>query len=250
MGSRLLKSLFVLLLVMPVAVQAKTKADATFAFPNDRPVKIIVFRPDVEVASLGVSGLPAPNADWTADARKNLLAAIKTNQNAKSNGISEMPELTGDDGAYAAEYQALYRAVGDAMLAHNFGLGGKLATKKLPDGKYKFDWTLGPGAKHLGELGGGNYGLFLYSYDAFATAGRKAFQIIMLIASSAAGAGFLPQGGMHTSYASLVDLETGNIVWTNVYLNKKGDARNPDGALERVTKLLSTLPLREGEKKK
>jgi hypothetical protein len=235
-------------LLLAVPAFAATKADATFSFPKDKPIKIILFRPDVEVASLGTSGLPTPNPDWTADARKNLLAGLKASQGAKSNEVIELPELTGDDGAYAAEYQSLFRAVGSAMATHSFL--NRLPNKKLPDGKYKFDWTLGPGAKHLSEIGGGNYGLFVYSYDAFATSGRKMFQLFVLLATSAAGGGFLPQAGQHFSYASLVDLDTGNIVWFNIYGSKKGDLRTPEGGLERAAKLMSTLPLREGESKK
>jgi hypothetical protein len=240
MFKRVVAALAAFMLVVPGAVTAKTKADSTFTFPNDKPIKIILFRPDVEVASVGVGGLPTPNPDWTADARKYLLTALKNNNNSRANEIVELGELTGDDAAYAAEYQSLFKAVGTAAFTHGFLL--KLPSKKMANGKYKFDWTLGPGAKRLSEIGGGNYGLFVYGYDAYATAGRKMFQIFM-----AAAVGFLPAGGLHNSYAALVDLDTGNIVWFNFYANKKGDVRTPEGALERANKLLSTLPLREGE---
>jgi hypothetical protein len=240
MFKRVVAALAAFMLVVPGAVTAKTKADSTFTFPKDKPIKIILFRPDVEVGSVGVSGVPTPNPDWTADARKRILTALTVNQNAKKSEIVPLGELTGDDAAYAAEYQSLFRAVGSSALLHGFVL--KLPTKKLPTGKYKFDWTLGPGAKRLGEIGGGNYGLFVYSYDAYATAGRVLFQIFM-----AAATNYLPGGGLHTSYAALVDLDTGNIVWFNYYATKKGDVRTVEGAQERADKLLSTLPLREGE---
>jgi hypothetical protein len=247
MGSRLFKYLLPLALIVPTAVLAKTKVDAGFAFPADKPIKIILFRPDVEVGLVGTSGVPTANPDWTRDARKYLQTAIAANQNTRSNQVVEMPELTGEDGAFVAEYQSLYRAVGSAMVTHNYA--AKLPTKKLADGKYKFDWTLGPGAKRLGELGGGNYGLFVFSYDAYATSGRQFMQILVLVASSAAGAGIFPAGGQHISYASLVDLDTGNIVWFNLYTSNKGDMRTADGAIIRADTLLSTLPLKLGEKK-
>ena len=191
-----------------------------------------MFRPDIEAASLGASGIPTPNADWTADARKYIQEAVVQNRAAKDAQVVPMPELTGDDAAYAAEYQSLYRAVSTAVMQHGFVF--KLPSKKQADGKYAFDWTLGPGAKHLGELGGGNYGLFVYGYDAYATAGRKMMQIFILVATSAIGAGVLPSGGQHFSYASLVDLDSGKIVWFNFYANKKGDhADNPSGYIDR-----------------
>ena len=232
--------------ITPTVAVAKTKADLTFAFPKDKPIKIILFRPDIEVASLGTSGVPTPNPDWTKDARTFTLDAVQKNRAAKQTEIISLPELTGDDAAYAAEYQSLYRAVSNSVMLHSYAL--KLPTKKMANGKYKFDWTLGPGAKRLGEIGGGNYGLFIFGYDAYATSGRKAMQIFMLIASSAMGAGFFPAGGQHFSYASLVDLDTGNIVWFNFYASKKGDIRTREGAQERADALLASLPLREGEK--
>jgi hypothetical protein len=229
----------------PQSAEAKTKSDATFSFPKDKPIKIILFRPDLEVASLGAGGVPTPNPDWTLDARKFTQEAVTQNQAVKFAQVTPMPELTGEDAAYAAEYQSLYRAVSTAVFTHGFLQ--KLPTKKQADGKYLFDWTMGSGAKRLGELGGGNYGLFVHGFDAYATGGRKAMQIFVLIATSALGAPTLPQGGQHFSYASLVDLDTGKIVWFNFYANKKGDIRTREGAQERADILLSTLPLREGE---
>ena len=250
--TRLLAVLAALLLVaqgaVPSVVHAKTKADASFAFPKDKPIKIILFRPDMEVASLGASGVPTPNPDWTADSRKYIADALKQTAAKRKIELAAMPELTGDDAAYAAEYQSLYRAVANSVVVHNYLI--KLPTKKLPSGskvKYAFDWTLGPGTKKLGEMGGGNYGLFIYGYDAYATSGRKAMQIFMLLASSALGGGFFPQGGQHFTYSALVDMDSGNIVWFNFYGSKKGDIRERAGAQERADILLSTLPLREGE---
>ncbi len=246
MFRRILAALVAFTLVLPTALPAKTKLDQSFSFPKDKPIKIVLFRPDLEVASLGAGGIPSPNPDWTANARKYTLDSFQQSIGKRQFELTQMPDLQGDDVAYAAEYQSLYRAVANAVMTHNYLL--KLPSKKLPNGKYKFDWTLGPGAKHLGELAGGNYGLFVFGYDAYATAGRKAMQIFVLLATSAIGAGVLPQGGLHFSYASLVDLDTGNIVWFNFYGNKKGDIRTPEGAQSRADTLLSTLPLRDGEK--
>lgn len=232
---------------LPPAAFAKTKADASFSFPKDQSVKIALFRPEMEVASLGASGVPTPNPDWTADARKYALEAIVQNRKTSSMAVLPIGDLAGEDAAFVAEYQSLFKAVGSSMVLHNYAL--KLPTKKLPNGKYKFDWTLGPGAQRLRDMSGGaDYGLFVYGYDAYATSGRKAMQIFMLLASSALGGGFFPSGGQHFSYAALVDFKSGNIVWFNLYADKKGDIRTREGSQERADKLLSSMPLREGEK--
>ncbi len=236
MGLRFLAVLAAAFMTVPGVAIAKTKSDVNFVFPKDKPIKIAVFRPDVEVGTLGVAPIPTPNAEWTAQARKNIADALISNQTAKDNQLQFLPDIGGEDGAYLAEYQSLYRAVGSAMLLHS--AFQKLPSKKMANGKYRFDWTLGPGAARLGEIAGGaDYGLFLYSYDAHATASR------VLIGLLFTGQVY----GAHSSYAALVDFKTGNIAWINFYLNKKGDVRTPEGAVERVNKLLSTLPRREGE---
>jgi hypothetical protein len=194
----------------------------------------------VENGSVGASGIPTVDPDWTAEARKYLSAAIANNQTAKSHQTVPMPELTEADSAYSAEYQSLFRAVGSSMFTHSYLY--KLPSKKMTNGKYRFDWTLGPGARRLGEMGGGNYGLFLYSYDMRETGSRFLMRILVGAVTS-----YVPPGGMHSAYAALVDLDSGNIVWFNFYAVKKGDVRNPIGAQERADKLLSTFPLREGE---
>lgn len=225
---------------------AKTKADASFSFPKDQPIRIVLLRPDIEVATLGAGGVPTPNPDWTADARKHIESALMKSQAGRGIEIVPMTELSGEDAAYVQEYQSLFRAVGTSVMVHNYAQ--KLPSKKQADGKYRFDWTLGPGASRVGTLGGGTYGLFVFGYDAYATAGRKTMQIFMLLASAALGGGFFPQGGQHFSYASLVDLQSGKIVWFNFFADKKGDIRTVEGAQIRADKLLETLPLREGEK--
>lgn len=219
------------MLVLPSAVQAKAKADATFAFPAGKPAKIIVFRPDVKVGSLGVGGVEQPNAEWTETARKNLAEALKANQAARDNEVIFLADQDGEAAVTVAEYQSLFRAVASALVDHQYGLG------RLPTKKGVFEWTLGPGAAKLGEIGGGNYGLFLFTHDSYGTAGRKVAQVLM----AGLFGGYMP-AGVHISYAALVELETGNIVWFNVDGAAGGDPREPDGAAKRIDQLLQTLP--------
>jgi hypothetical protein len=235
-------SLVLFALAIPGAAHSKTKADATFAFPRDKPIRIILLRPDIEVGTIGASGVPTPNPDWTAEARTHLTEALIRNQAARQIEMVAMPALEGDDAAYLNEYQFLFRAVGNSVLLHNYLY--RLPSKKLPGGKYKFDWTLGPGTQRLGQMAGGNYALLVYSYDAHATTGRKLLQGFLAVAFN-----YLPPGGLHSSFASLIDLESGNIVWFNFYADKKGDIRTKEGAQIRADKLLSTLPGRAGDAK-
>ncbi len=214
----------------PSTMPARTKSDITFAFPADKAIKIAVFRPDVQVGSLGTSGIITPNAEWTADARKNFSVALREDLRSMKGEVTFIEETPLAEDALFAEYQSLYRAVANAIFQHKF-FGAKLPTKKD-----KFDWTLGPGTKALAERSGADYGLLFFTTDGYQSGGRKAFQLLTL---NFAG---LAMGGVHAGYASLVDLNTGQVVWFNVKLRTKGDPRTPEGAQERIGQLLSTLP--------
>jgi hypothetical protein len=231
MKAYLLGAVLALAIAMPVAVQAKSKSDINFSFPAGKPVSIVVFRPDVQVGSLGTSGIESPNADWTAEGRKNLAAALEKDQAGYSHKVTFLQDQTGPEGQMVAEYQSLFRAVSGAIFQHKF-FGPKLPTKKD-----KFDWTLGPEAKRLSDMTGANYALMLYTHDSYGSAGRKAMQVVALLAFGA-----VVQAGVHQSYASLVDLDTGQVVWFNVLLGANGDPREAEGAKKRVEQLLKTMP--------
>ena len=219
------------------SAMAKTQVAKGYEMPADQPMKIITLRPDVTVGSLAAGGLEEPNADWTAAARGHLAEAIAKNQAAQGFSGVTLPDLTGEDAKVVNDYQKLSRAVSAAIFLHKYLPGYGLPTKKG-----RFDWTLGPGASKLGELGGGNYALFLYTHDSFGSSGRKALQVAGLLGC---GVGFcvIVPGGIHFYYASLVDLKSGDVVWFNFVKSSQGDIRKAEGAQQLVDSLLSTLPI-------
>jgi hypothetical protein len=234
-GSRLFAALAASLLLVWGAADAAVKADKSFRFPAGKAARIIVLRPDVKVGSLGAGGVEEPNADWTAAARTKLAERLDANQKASGNQIIFLPDQEGDKAQVVADYQALFRTVSGALVQHKMFPGAGLPTKKD-----RFDWTLGPGAAKLGEIGGGDYALFFSTRDAYGTSGRKALQLF------AAMAGVGIQAGIHQSYAGLVDLSTGQIVWFNVDPASGGDVRTDEGATKRVGQLLKGFPGQDG----
>lgn len=151
---------------------------------------------------------------------------------------------TGEDvEKVVADYGALHAAVVQAVLLHKYGMGaGKLPTKKEA-----FSYTLGPGAARLGEISGSNYGLFVMTNDQFASASRKAMQVMGAL-GCIIGACMIVSGGVHVAYVSLVELDTGNIVWFNVLRGSDGDVREADGARAMVASIMSDMPSRPGQK--
>jgi hypothetical protein len=129
----------------------------------------------------------------------------------------------------------LFRAVTDAVITHKLFKGNRLPTKRD-----QFDWTLGPGVSRLGEIGGGDYGLFIYTYDSYGSAGRKAAQIVGALF------GAVIISGVHIGHAGLVDLRTGELVWINADLRMGGNVRDAEGATKRVSQLLEDFPTRAG----
>ncbi len=51
------------------------------------------------------------------------------------------------------------------------------------------------------------------------------------------------QGGMQVGFASLVDLQTGDVVWFNRLVNQAGDLRTVEPARKAVDELLTDFPL-------
>lgn len=211
-----------------------------YALPADKPVTIVLMRPDMEVGELQAGGMVEPNADWTKAAREHLAKAMEASHKARSIELKPIDESQADNAQLVADYEALHRAVADAIVTYKY-YGAKLPTKKE-----RFDWTLGPGAQKLGEASGANYALFFYGRDNFASASRKAVQVAGFL-GCLVGVCVITSGGQHVYYASLVELSTGNIVWFNVLRGSKGDVREAEGAQGMVDAIMASMPSRPGE---
>lgn len=231
MLKRVMYAMTVFGLFSSVNLEAKAVAKENFAFPIDKPLRIIVFRPDVQVGELTVGGVDEANPDWTATARGYLEDAVKKHVPVKNSQIVFLADPTGEDGVYVSEYRFLFRAVADAIMKHKIFPGGRLPTKKTV-----FDWSLGTGASKLAQIGGGDYALFLQTHDSYGSAGRKTAQIV----GAMFGVAIIP--GIHIGYAGLVDLSSGDVVWFNADFQMGGDVRTGEGSEKRALQLLAGFP--------
>lgn len=224
----------------PAFAGSKDYAMKGYSMPADKPVTVILMRPDVQVSELAAGGLPTPNADWTKAAREHLAKALEANQKGKGVDFKIVEPNTPEGEQLVADYEKLHRAVADSIV--EFAYGSKLPTKKgTGKDNYTFDWTLGSGTQQLGTLAGGNYALFFYTLDAFSSASRKAMQAAGML-GCLVGFCMIVRGGVHISYASLVEVSTGNIVWFNIQRGSKGDVREAEGANDLVTAVLASMP--------
>jgi hypothetical protein len=232
-------------LTLPACVETRQFADLDFTPPQGN-YKLLVMRPDVSVGSVTTGGMVEPRADWTEQARTNLINALRTQQATRGGNVlilERRDSLPGVEPETVAELERLHYAVGQSIALHRY-LGRYLPTKR---GK-GLDWTLGQDAVRLGQRTGMDYALFLYAEDSFASTGRIALQVLGVAGCFVGFCAPNIGGGGQFAYASLVDLRTGEVVWFNVLQAgtqiagiKMGDLRTPEGAAQAVDRLLDRM---------
>jgi hypothetical protein len=243
MGRRSVILLAASSLALSACVQTRQYTDVDFQ-PPQGDYSLIVMRPDVQVGSLTTGGLVEPRADWTEQARANVLRALREQQAGRGGRTLVMErrdEVRGIDPKLVADLERLHNAVGNSIILHKYlGLG-------LPTKRRGIDWTLGEDAVRFGRASGMDYALFLYAQDNVASTGRVAMQVLGI---AGCFIGFCaPQGGAsQTAFASLVDLKTGDVVWFNVLQTGSqlpgvafGDIRTPQGSAQMVERLIGRM---------
>ena len=218
-----------------VAACTQTKSyvhDAAPAKPQGA-VQILLVEPDVEVAELTAAGLLIPHAEWTQRARSNVNSALSDLMTEKRAQLIlyEPPDGLAADHPHT-QLLKLHSAVGQAILTHKYTPGFDLPTKQG-----KFDWSLGSDVQALRDVYDADYALFVFFRDSFSTGGRVA----LIMAAAVFGVGV--PGGQQVGFASLVDLNTGNILWFNTLASGFGDLREPDSAEEATEALFGQIPL-------
>jgi len=225
------------LLTTTACVSTQQVADAQFAPPTGN-YSLLVMRPDVSVGSVTMGGITEPRADWTDQARANLLAALRdqqAGQGGRTTILESRAGLRGIEPERVAELERLFAAVGSSIIAHEY-VGQRLPTKR----RQGLDWTLGEEAVRLGRATGHDYALFMYAEDSFASTGRVALSVVGL---AGCFIGFCAplSGGRQVAYASLVDLRNGDVAWFNVMQSQLGDIRTREGADKMVERLLGRM---------
>ena len=232
-------------LATSACVQTRQIADLQFT-PPQGDFKLLVMRPDVTVNSVTTGGLPEPRADWTEQARTNIIAAMRAQQAERGGNVEVLArrdQLAGVSADAVADLERLHSAVGNSIALHKY-LGAGLPTKR----RQGLDWTLGEEAVSLGQKTGYQYALFLHAEDNIVSGGRVALQVLGIAGCFVGFCAPNIGGGGQFAYASLVDLRTGEVVWFNVLQTgsqiagiKMGDMRTPDGAAQLVERLLGRM---------
>src|SRR5215218_4003446 len=226
-------------------VQTQQYADVQFT-PPQGDYKLLVLRPDVTVGALTTGGMVEPRADWTDQARSNIVAALRAQQasrGGRTEFIERRNELAGVSADELADVERLNYAVAQSIVIHKY-LGDYLPTKRSKG----LDWTLGEDAVRLGQKTGYDYALFLHAEDQVASTGRIALGVIGLAGCFVGFCAPNIGGATQLDYAGLVDLKTGEVVWFNVVRAGSqipgiafGDLRTPQGGAQMVERLLGRM---------
>lgn len=214
------------------SAQEKTGNKPGFSLKSGT-VRIMLMRPMIQVGAQSTGGMYEPNADWTVQARENLATALGQEQSRLGNEVTPYAEAATGEGALVTQYSHLFSAVADSVIEYQFFPGNRLPTKKRDKG---FEWAVGPGIASLKSVEGADYALFISTHDEYGSTGRKMLQIIGMLG----GVGVT--SGVHSGYAGLVDLKTGELVWLNADRQMGGDVRTAEGAQKRVQQLLEGFP--------
>src|SRR3954452_3727573 len=226
-------------------VQTRQYADVQFTPPSG-DYKLLVLRPDVTVGSPTTGGMVEPRAEWTEQARANIVAALRAQQAARGGNVTIVEHRNAIPGVppqELADVERLNFVVDEAIVEHKY-LGDYLPTKRGRG----LDWTLGADAVRLGQKSSYDYALFLHAEDQVASTGRVALGVLGLAGCIVGFCAPNIGGAEQLDYASLVDLKTGEVVWFNVVDAasqvpgiKFGDLRTPEGAAQMVERLLGRM---------
>jgi hypothetical protein len=225
---RLASSVFAAIAVSFAAAawgQSKNLAPGFTSLPKG--ASVVIMPTDIELFSISGGGVLEPKADWTEAATQHFKTALRDKKQKLGLRALELAEKDADE---LAEVNTLHAAVARAIALHHFGV-------QLPTKEGKLDWSLGEPVQAIKKLTGADYALFSWVRDSYASAERQAAMVVLAFVGVGLG------GGMQVGYASLVDLNTGQVLWFNRLLRARGDLREADKAAETVNALLEEFPV-------
>jgi len=202
---------------------------------RERPLKgssVLLVDPDVRLFERTSSGEFEFKVTWTMAAERSILRALVEQLNGRRLDLIpyEMPQRGSDRERGDLQILKLHAAVSQAMQEHYFTPEGRLPTMGG-----KFDWTLGPGVRNFKAVRKANYVLLVSIRDSYSSVGRGFAGVL--------GSDLKPMPGALWGFASLVEKETGDIVWCNRLAAPVGDLQEEEPARQAVRALLERFPL-------
>ena len=223
------------------------RASPRFLEQAPRIYTVAVLPSEIKVYQIDVGSVREEIAEWSAQARMNIAAALEKELSGKLKATAKFldEESLAEEKERLEDTRALYSAVSAMILIHTYpnpNFPSHLFGEKLKN----FDYSLGREVESLAP--GADALLLLEAEDHIWTAGRQALQALGVILGIGAAVGTgvvaIPQlGGGTRIRAALVDNDTGDILWINAVGAGAGkDLRDPASASEMVSQLFMDFP--------
>jgi hypothetical protein len=222
----------IMFLVAACATQSQTSVQGVNFVPGK--TKIALMPLDVNLYRLTAGGVLEPRADWTESANVHVATAIDNMRQERGLLLTNFKEddLAPGHQQLISQVVKLHRVVGNEILVQQ-----RVPALRPPTKEGNFNWSIGPHAQLVRQKTGADYGLFVSLKDSYSSGGRVALNILTTVLF-----GVSSGGGTQVGYASLVHLQTGNIVWFGSLARGTGDLRTAEPAQSAINDLFSGLP--------
>jgi len=197
-------------------------------FAQDSP-KILLMPVDIEICELTIAGMCEPSALWTQSSKENIIISFEEILNTRNAILKKYNKNKQND--EIIQLIKLHTQIGQEIINNEYG-AFELPTKK------EFNWTLGKKVKLLKQKNNSDYAIFIFFRDQYSSTERVIYSIITAVLFP----GIIPIGGSQIAFASLVDLNNGEITWFNGYYRSFGDVRDLENARNTVNKLFEEFP--------
>lgn len=223
---------------------ATTNSNPSDSFNEKRgSVKVLLMEPDVEMryVTLGSQEL---RADWTEAALENFRGSIISQLKSTGEDVVEFKEISATVGD-VEQLLLLNEQVAEAMGQHFVMIGAVPFKGRLPHktDDNRMSYTLGDRAKVLKSSSGADYAAFLTSRSVIESGGSIFAKIAIGVVT-----GYAPAlSGFRGAYVSLVDLDTGEVVWLKANLASAfaGDPRSKENTDAVIGKLMKNSPFKD-----
>ncbi len=184
---------------------------------------------DIEICELTLAGMCEPKASWTQMSKKNIILSFKDILNLRNASLKEYNVKEQND--EFNQIIKLHTQMGQEIINNEYG-NFKLPTKE------NFNWSLGKNVKLLKKKYNSDFALFIFFRDQYSSTKRVIYNVVTAILFP----GIIPIGGSQLAFASLVNLNNGEVTWFNGYYRSFGDVRDLEKAKDTINTLFEDFP--------
>ncbi len=210
-----------------VATSHKVHEDLATTLGNDpHPV---LMPPQISLHELRAGGRMETRDDWGETAGANFKEALSEHFASRLH-IASLPESS----TYRDEHEEVHK------LLQVFTQNQTNVFTVLPDqGTRPLSYQVGP-LTHLPPDLQNKTLLYVFIYDSYSSAGRKALSALTMVAGAAVGVVMVP-GTAPTLCSAIAVTPEGKVLWYN-HCGSQGDLRTPEGAKALVKALFTGFP--------